>query len=240
MPEQTYRYTFVFQQGDVFEYVVRLDSEGRLLPCAQERAPAWSELGYYQCSHCPLTPPDTPYCPIARNIAEPVVLFNNINSFTPCTVTCHALHRQVTKQTVVQEGLASILGIVMATSGCPLMDFLRPLARFHLAFATVDEAIFRVAAMYLLHHFFKTDQSTPISLEQIKQHYGLVKEVNRNMLARIKNSAKSDADKNAIVSLNSLAQIFELELDSQLTSISGYFTSTSGPFTSYSPDRYPQ
>lgn len=238
MPDQTYRYTFDFQPDKVLQYTIQLDSDGRIVPPERFAIPDWANLEYYQCQQCPLAPQANRYCPIAANIAEPIILFSNINSFTPCIVTCTALQRKVSKETVVQEGLASILGVVMATSGCPMMDFFRPLARFHLAFATVDEAIFRVTAMYLLHHFFHGDKSKPISLEQIKQHYALVREVNGNMLARIKNSAKSDADKNAIVSLNSLAQIFELELDSQLDSIGRYFTSSRGPFTSYSPDRY--
>jgi hypothetical protein len=91
-----------------------------------------------------------PFCPVAVNISELVTAIKDTASYAPCKVSCHSHQRTVIKDTVVQEGLASILGLVMATSGCPVMDFFRPLARFHLPFTNVEESIFRVATAYML------------------------------------------------------------------------------------------
>ena len=129
------------------------------------------------------------------------------------------------KQTVVQEGLSSILGLLFAVSGCPILDFFRPLARFHLPFSTVDESIFRIAAVYFLRQYFTkvNHDSKTLSLAGMTIHYGNVRLVNQSLLERIRDLSSTDADKNAIVTLSSLAQILEDEIDSDLTSLKHLF-----------------
>tara|TARA_B100000686_G_scaffold86198_1_gene93073 strand:- start:90 stop:251 length:162 start_codon:yes stop_codon:yes gene_type:complete len=41
------------------------------------------------------------------------------------------------EHTTMTEAVSSLLGIYMVTSGCPVMDKLRPMVRFHLPLATV-------------------------------------------------------------------------------------------------------
>jgi len=158
-------------------------------------------------------------------IAELVTTFKDTASYVECAVTCVAPERTVIKQTTVQEGLASILGLLMATSGCPIMDFFKPLARFHLPFASVDETIFRIVAVYMLRQYYRKDgaMNDSFSLQNIKNHYALVKQVNRGIYNRIRSIIELDADKNAIITLNSLGQILEMEIDTNLESLHHLF-----------------
>src|SRR3984885_12357001 len=46
--------------------------------------------------------------------------------------------------------MSSVLGLIMATAGCPWTDRLRPMARFHLPFANEAETLYRSVSMFLL------------------------------------------------------------------------------------------
>lgn len=104
------------------------------------------------------------------------------------------------------------------------MDFLRPLARFHLPFATVEESLFRTISSYLLRHYYENINFPKApQLSDVKTYYHSVKKVNRGILARLLDVNSSDADKNAIVTLNSLAQILEIEVDDNMETLKYLF-----------------
>lgn len=218
---RTYVYTFSLPDQHSIDFTVTIDPISQQVNTCPLVAPGWAQLGYHQCPPCPLQCTEHPFCPVALCIADLVTTFKNIASYVKCSVTCVSPERTVTKETIVQEGLASILGLLMAISGCPIMSFLKPLARFHLPFATVDESIFRIVAMYMLRQFYRKDiaKNDQFSLDDIKKHYALVKQVNRGILERILSITDLDADKNAIVTLSSLGQILEMEIDANLESL---------------------
>ena len=227
MEESTrvYSYSFAFSDRESLSFAVNLSSISQYINSCPIVPPEWSRLEYHQCAPCGLTAQQHPYCPVALNISELVMTFKNTASYVKCVVSCSSAERTVTKTTTVQDGLASILGLLMATSGCPVMDFFRPMARFHLPFATVDESIFRVVAMYMLRQFYRkesSDMNDP--LYEIKKHYSQVKLVNQGMLERILHVSELDADRNAIVTLASLAQILEIEVDTNLESLQYLFS----------------
>jgi hypothetical protein len=124
------------------------------------------------------------------------------------------------------EGISSILGIIMATSNCPIMDFFKPMARFHLPFSTSDETAVRVTSMFLLQQYLEygNDSADNINLNKLEQHYNKVNKVNEGILKRISSLGSKDADKNAIIMLHSLSQIFSLEINYSLESIAHLFT----------------
>lgn len=221
----TYLYMFEFADRNPVEFQVSLDPQSNCSATCPVNPPEWTRLQYHQCSICSLDPHACPYCPVALNISELVITFNDVKSYQPCKVVCISSERVVSKQTTVQDGIASIVGLQMAISGCPVMDFFRPMARFHLPFATVDESIFRVVACYLLTQLYKSGQTQQFTsdLADIKDLYARVKNVNKGMLERIKNVSVSDADRNAIVTLNSLAQILEMEIDANLETLAHIF-----------------
>lgn len=223
----TYCYTFSFPDKKTLVFSIptdcsTLDTSGN--GNSTKAPPSWCKLHHHRCTPCTLEESIHTFCPIALRVAELVPSFNDIVSYAPCIVRCQCSERTVIKETVVQEGLASIMGLIMASSGCPVMSFFKPLARFHLPFASVEESVFRVAAVYMLQRYYKKKFSDiPFSFEQIKAHYGRVRQVNQGMLKRLRDITNLDADKNALVSLTSLAQILEIEFEENLRSLQDLF-----------------
>jgi hypothetical protein len=221
----TYKYCFDFPNGVRKRFLFELDGNTLLLKPAVNHTPDWTQLTEHQCSCCVLKEEDFFYCPIAVNISDVVATFKDTVSYESCKVSCVTAERTVIKDTIVQDGLSSIMGIIMATSGCPTMNILRPMARFHLPFATVDESMFRSASVYLLRQYFTLNEEGKgdFFLKNIRSHYSKIERVNSGVLKRIQHATKLDADKNALVILNSLAQILSLEIDENLQSLKHIF-----------------
>lgn len=221
----TYKYCFDFPNGVKKRFLIKLDGNTLLLKPTITNTPDWTRLIEHQCSCCVLDEADFFHCPIAVNISDLVTTFKDTASYESCKVTCITAERTVTKDTIVQDGLSSIMGIIMATSGCPTMNILRPMARFHLPFATVDESMFRSASVYLLRQYFShhEDGNADFFMKNIRSHYSKIELVNSGILKRIQHATKLDADKNALVILNSLAQILNLEIDDNLQSLRHIF-----------------
>ncbi|MBU1565379.1 MAG: hypothetical protein KJ630_07105 [Proteobacteria bacterium] len=225
---RTYLYTFSLPNQRNIDFTVTLDPISQQVNICPLVAPSWAKLEYHQCSPCPLQCTEHPFCPAALCIADLVDIFKDTASYVKCRVTCISPERTVIKETIVQEGLASILGLLMATSGCPIMNFFKPMARFHLPFSSVDESIFRIVAVYMIRQYYRKDDAKDdqFSLHDIKNHYTLVKQVNKGILERILSATDLDADKNAIVTLSSLGQILEMEIDANLESLHHLFLET--------------
>lgn len=223
-----FRYHFQFDNGPVKEYKISLDPD--TLSLIQEEPPAetpeWVRLQYQQCRECPLQPDHNAHCPIAVNIMELVESFKSVFSYHDCTVVCETAERTYSKKTSVMEGLSAIFGVIMATSDCPVMEFLKPMARFHLPFATIEETTMRTASMYLLAQYFKYKDQPGIKfdLSKLENHYRKVQMVNEGLLARINSVSSEDADKNAIVTLHSLSQFLSMEIDYSLSGLEYIFT----------------
>jgi len=222
----TYEYIFIFPDGKQKSFKIALNAVSLSINTCPTSPPQWTWLEHHQCIPCSLSAKIHTFCPAALAISSLVTTFQDTVSHKSCVVSCVSLDRTVTKETTIQDGLSSILGLLMATSGCPIMDFFRPLARFHLPFSTVDETIFRVFTTYMLRQYYRRSegQNSDFELKDIRNQYALVKQVNKGMLERIRDIAQFDADKNAIVTLDSLAQILEMEIDTNLESLQYLFT----------------
>lgn len=221
----TFKYCFDFPNGTKKRFLIRLDGKTLLLKSTVHTRPDWTVLSYHQCSCCALDNKTVSHCPIAVNISELVTAFKDIVSHEACSVSCITTERVVSKNTLVQDGLSSIMGIIMATSGCPTMDILKPMARFHLPFATVDEAMFRSVSVYLLRQYFTHQQggTSDFFLKNVKSYYHEIEKVNNGILNRIKHASRLDADRNAIVILNALAQILHMEIEDDFRSLRTLF-----------------
>jgi len=216
------QYEFNFDDGSIKTFLIELDVETISIVRPQPTDfPDWTLLETEQCECCPLSVNDVQYCPIAVNIAELVEEFKNYFSYDNCLVRCVTQERTYEKKTSVQEGLFSIMGIIMPTSNCPVMSFLKPMARFHLPFSTIQETMVRSTSLYLLRQYFehKKGRNPDLDMEKLDQNYEKVQLVNKGILARISNQAEKDADRNALIILNSLAQLFSVEIDDNLTSV---------------------
>ncbi|MFP4446130.1 MAG: DUF6901 family protein [Desulfosudaceae bacterium] len=216
------QYEFNFDDDSIKTFLIELDVDTiSIVRPKPTDFPDWTLLKKEQCECCPLSADDVEYCPIAVNIAELVEEFKNYFSYDNCLVRCITQERTYEKKTSVQEGLFSIMGIIMPTSNCPVMTFLKPMARFHLPFSTIQETMVRSTSMYLLRQYFehKKGRNPDLDMEKLDQHYENVQLVNKGILARISNQAEKDADRNALIILNSLAQLFSVEIDDNLTSV---------------------
>ena len=124
------------------------------------------------------------------------------------------------KETDTQSGLISLFGLIMSTSACPHLSWFKPLARFHLPFATVDETMFRILSVALIREYFNEGDNL---VEGIQDIYSNIEKVNLGIIDRIRSHAKGDADANAIAALDLFGKLFEFELNSQFSTIRKYF-----------------
>ncbi len=225
MTEITFNYCFDFPDNRKKRFLIQLDPVTFEYKSSSNTPPDWALLDVARCQCCQLELSKHDYCPIAANIAELVIAFKDIPSQKSCLVSCISAARTCSKDSTVQDGLASIMGILMATSGCPSMSILKPMACFHLPFATVEESLFRSVSAYLLRQYFshKKGENSDFIMHRIKDYYAEVQQVNEGILKRISMTSEMDADKNAIITLNSLAQILVKEVDEDLDSFKQLF-----------------
>ncbi len=177
--------------------------------------PDWCLLDFKKCQHCPLSSAQHKYCPVAKNLAHYLKYFNNELSHRPTTITVETKERNYVKTATMQDGAFGVFGLAMATSGCPHLEMYRPLARFHLPFASSTETMVRNLSFYLLQQYFKKQSGEIVEMDFSKLSMSLeaVNLVNKGMIDRIRSVAsKGDTDKNAIVILDSFVSILSMEL----------------------------
>jgi hypothetical protein len=224
-------YEFEFQNGEKLIYPLTLDKETvSFLLNPQGPFPSWTKLEHYQCIVCPLTKDRVAHCPIAVNIADLIEHFKEVKSTERVRIIVYTAERTFMKEAPVQKGLSSIFGIIMATSNCPIMNFLKPMARFHLPFSTDEETIVRSVSMYLLSQYFiaKKKGQPDLSLKHLDRAYSMVQKVNRGICNRIssvvrENRSQGDAASNAIVILDTLSQLLKAEIEENLDSFAALF-----------------
>ena len=199
-----FAYTFQFPNGAEQRFEILLDADTlALLAPPEAPKPAWTKLKYHQCENCPLGD-DVERCPVAVNLASLVERFKDSVSFESTTVKVQTAERTYEKDTALQKGLSSIIGIYMVTSNCPVMDALRPNVRFHLPFASMDETIYRAVAMYLVAQYFRMrkGKEPDWELTRLAETYQAVAKVNQGMSDRIRHATAEDANVNAVIILS--------------------------------------
>ncbi len=222
------RYAFRLREGGERVFEVRLDPEtlADLTP-PPAQLPEWTQLEFHKCSNCPLASRTHPRCPTAVNLTEVVAAFAQTYSFQEAEVVVHIADRETRKQTSIQAGLSSFLGVRMATSGCPILGKLRPLVRFHLPFASELETIFRSVSMYLVGQYLKQQrgQEPDWSLGGLADIYREVGAVNRAFAGRLRAAAPTDANLNAIVLLDTFAKALPDSIDDRLSELQSLYSS---------------
>jgi hypothetical protein len=226
-----YLYTFQFANGIEKQFEVGLDAATlELAHPAPAVNPEWTKLAYHQCERCPLA--DTvAHCPIAVNLSSLVDRFKDSLSFENTTVTVQAPQRAYVKQTSLQQGLSSIIGIYMVTSGCPVMDPLRPNVRFHLPFASGEETIHRAVSLYLMTQYFRMRRGeTPDwTLEHLAEIYRGVWRVNKGITQRLASASSQDANVNAVIVLSMFGSNLDDYLEDSLKGIEPLFGDRAKP-----------
>lgn len=218
------RVCYRFDIPDSDPVVVTLDFDPRTylleVPALVERAP-WMDINCHKCPNCTL-PPETRYCPTAVGLADFLPDFTSRLSHERVHVVVETANRTIHSKTSLQAGLASLIGLISATSGCPRTRFLRPLARFHLPFADERETLFRVFSSWLLTSYVHqrlVGRQAPQSMDGLKRLYEELSVVNASLAQRLRTVASRDALLNAIIILDSFAQMAPVNIEGQLEDI---------------------
>lgn len=212
----TYRYKFVFPGGVEKEFPVNIDENSLDLPQEKkEKLPAWTALGVSRCRNCSLDEKKYSHCPVAVSIADLIETFKYSISYEKVDVFIDDGVRQYFKHTTHEDAISSLMGLSMATCGCPVMSRLRPVARFHLPFATGEETKFRVLGAYLSGQYFrmKAGLEPDWTLKGLASLYNDIRVVNKAFSERLMNASKSDASINALVRLDCFAMQVSFLLD---------------------------
>lgn len=186
------------------------DATYRLHLPEDPRRPDWARLGCQRCGNCPLAEGDAPYCPTALALAQFLPNFASRVSYEKAVVEVETPNRIIVSKATFQAGIASLIGLVSATSGCPHTRFLRPMARFHLPFANEQETVFRSLSAHLLGLFVTARLSgtkVDLTLADLKADYARLSIVNAALAERLRASVTKDAALNAVIILESFAQI---------------------------------
>ncbi len=222
MPALLYRFAF----ADGTQACVPVGEAPSGAPATtQQGTPPWTALAFHQCHNCPLRPEDTPHCPMAQHFAPLLGAFAHRNSYDPVTVEVEFEERMVRKASTVQRAMGSIMGLLAAQSGCPHTTFLRPMAHFHLPFASEEETLYRVASMYLLAQYLRHSEGLEPdwAMARLKAHYAELQRVNAAMAQRLRASQQEDGAVNAVTLLDLLAKALPYSINEALADIAPVF-----------------
>lgn len=213
------QYRFDIEDNSL-QYEVDVDREFDF-QASRDDIPDWAILKHNQCPNCPLTVKDCQYCPAAVDLAAVVTDFQRLPAAKTARVRVTTPERDYEKETALEEGLRSLMGLIMATSACPILHQLKPNARNHLPFASQDDFIIRSTALYLLKQYFNYREGKRpdwelqglISLNQELQA------LNEALWGRVKAACEGDSNLKALLSFLDMSSSVSFSLESQLQKV---------------------
>ena len=209
-------YQLQLKNGTEWRYTVDLQRDAHPQVHNGESHPAWTRLGCKQCDNCPLDPNEVEYCPAALDFADIAQHFANTTSIERADVWVHTSERSYFKNCDMQNILRSLFGLLMASGACPILSRLRPLAEFHLPFATLEETVHRMVGTYLIRQYLKqrfNHEDPDWALTGLAELYRELKQVNLALMQRIRQASRQDANVNAIQTFVSISSIVEMGVD---------------------------
>jgi hypothetical protein len=213
---KTFDYRFERENGESIGFRLELRLPAlELVPASDSTPPNWSRLEERQCSHCPLQPTTHSHCPVAVNLAPVVEVFKHCISHEPARVTITTEARAYRKTVDLQSGISSLMGLIMVTSGCPVMDRLRPMVCTHQPFATVEETFFRAVSSYLMAQYIRQQQGKEPdwTLTRFASMYNDVSQLNACFKERLQLAVVQDANLNALTQLDCFGTFSTLSLE---------------------------
>ena len=216
MDNLNFKYSFKLEDGseENFDYIVNAETL-RLVIDIPLPPPSWIDLEYHQCPNCPLDRKTDPCCPLAVNIAPAVERFSRVLSYENVHVKAIENNRTTSQETSAQMGVTSLIGLLIATSGCPFTDFLKPMVRFHLPFATEEETLWRATSTYLLSKYYlkKKGYNPEFNLKGLSEIYEDIGLVNVAIINRLQAATEKDSTLNALVVLDAFASSLSLDAE---------------------------
>ena len=222
MPPLSILYRYTLSDGMQEEFDLRLHPETlTLIHPRPPELPAWTRLGFHQCPHCPLGGETHAWCPVGMNLIDIVARFERLASYNELFVEVITDERIFYKKTSAQRGISSLMGLMIAASECPFTDFFKPMARFHLPFATSEETIWRATSTYMLSQYFLRRQGQPVdfSFRGLNKIYGDIQTLNVAIAKRLRAACEEDSTVNAIIILDALAKSIPPVIEKSLEKI---------------------
>lgn len=216
-------YQFSFDEGLEISHVVDLDRAYD--PVAARKAPAWTKLGNNQCQNCPLSAAEHANCPAAVDLDGVIRGFQSYAAATKLNVRVVTPEREYLKRVTLEEGIRALMGLVMATSACPVFGTLKPNARHHLPFARQEEYILRSVSLYLMRQYLVwREGGTPDwELKGLVKNSEQLQLVNHAFWQRIMTEFQSDANSKALLSFFTMSSSVSSSLQSQITKMKKVF-----------------
>lgn len=211
--------SYNFRFPDKREIAFNVSTSTLAIPVVEDTPlPSWVRLSHCQCSNCPLQPGDSANCPAAVQILPVVEAFQAEDAYQKLDVTVTDERRSYFKHTTLEEALRSLLGLKMATSGCPVLSELKPMAQDHLPFANSDEFVMRSVGYYLLQQLFsrRNQQDPDWELTGLVERNKRLQLVNQALWQRIHAVCQGDSNLKALLNFFSMASSVSVSLESQL------------------------
>ncbi|HEX6592700.1 MAG TPA: hypothetical protein VF050_11935 [Moraxellaceae bacterium] len=217
-------YYFTFDDGQELRFDVNLDRtfDPRRIPTD---APEWTRLGNNQCSNCPLPKAEHSHCPAALDLDKVARDFQKLPGNTKANVRVVTPEREYVKRVGLEEGVRALMGLIMATSACPVFGALKANARMHLPFATPQEFITRSASLYLMRQYFiAREGGTPDwELKGLVKTNEQLQLVNHAFWQRTVGAFQNDSNSKALLSFFTMSSSVSSSLDAQLGKLKPIF-----------------
>ncbi len=207
---------YIFQiKKDKREFELRFNSTTLdIVQPEKSNIPKWVNLDFYQCSNCPFDTEIDQHCPAALSMIDVIDFFSDFVSYTEADISVEKDGCTYSKHTSLQNGISSLIGLIMAASGCPILGKLKPMVRFHVPFISADEQVFRAMSTYLLAQYFRKvhGEEPDWAMEKLEKFYHEIHTVNKDFAIRLKHVHIYDASLNAINILDTFANFILMEI----------------------------
>ena len=214
-------YVFKLESGIEHRFDVLLDR-----PAASGDLPNWTLLDTHKCGNCPLPGAPGARCPAAADLVPIVDKFSALASIGKVEVRVIRAQYESHKRTDTQTALSALMGLILATSACPILSRMRPMAQTHQPFPTETEIVYRIITMHLLHcHLART----PADLGRLDGFFADFETLNNAFAARLKRAIENDASINALVVLHSRNMVAGFSIEEKLEEIRAWFGHNAAP-----------
>lgn len=191
-------------------------------PAAEREAAAeWTRLETCQCPNCPLAMAEHPHCPAALDLEPVVHQFGDLLSYTEVELRIRQDEREVATRCDMQTALGSLLGLILATGGCPILSRLRGLARIHMPLQSPEETQFRFVGAWLIGELLERPDQPP-SLQGLAALAEDLGQVDKALMQRLRRAAREDASYNALAMLAASALSAQFAVDEAMADVAPY------------------
>jgi hypothetical protein len=206
---------------DEHEFSYRIEPDRVFDHEAATRAPKWTRLDHQRCNNCPLSREKFAHCPAAVDLHRVVEDFQGLPAVRKAQVRVRTPEREYNKLVGLEEGLRALLGVIMATSACPVLGRLKPMAYQHLPFASNQEFVLRAVSLYLAQQYFnlREGRHADWELRGLVRSFQQLQLVNQAFWQRIHDTCHGDSNLKAFLTFFSMSSSLTYSLETQLQKI---------------------